>query len=381
MSMSGQSSGGVTVVEDGKYTVRAYESRDLDGVHALSELVWGSDRSVEWLAYRYETNPYRDGPPMVVAETDGHVVGARPFVPLPMRVGHTDVTAVYLGNLMVHPEHRRQGLFTRMTELATELYADTDSDFFFNFANERSAPGYRKLDFEAVATGPEKQFRVQNPGQVVRDRMRLPAGRYLGVAADAAMDSYLSLRRRGPTRAGYEVERLSGIPAELVAELYEADHPTALHTRREETFYRWLANGPYWEYETYVASSDGTPAAAVVVRRRSLRRDGDVWLVDAVPPNSGEHRAAFRAVLDSVLADHREARVTSVLGPVVHEQLFSEETLREYGFLSSTHPLLSRLVGRDDTMFFHSLGGHTEGVPTVGGVDLRNPENWALRVS
>jgi len=219
----------------------------------------GSDRSVEWLAYRYETNPYRDGPPMVVAETDGHVVGARPFVPLPMRVGHTDVTAVYLGNLMVHPEHRRQGLFTRMTELATELYADTDSDFFFNFANERSAPGYRKLDFEAVATGPEKQFRVQNPGQVVRDRMRLPAGRYLGVAADAAMDSYLSLRRRGPTRAGYEVERLSGIPAELVAELYEADHPTALHTRREETFYRWLANGPYWEYETYVASSDGTP--------------------------------------------------------------------------------------------------------------------------
>jgi hypothetical protein len=126
--------------------------------------VWGSDRSVEWLAYRYETNPYAEGPPMIVAESNGCVVGARPFVALPVRVGGEDVTAVYLGNAMVHPEHRHQDLFTRTTETAMAAYADVDGAFFFNFADEQCAPGYRQLDFGAVGTGPETRFRVQNPG-------------------------------------------------------------------------------------------------------------------------------------------------------------------------------------------------------------------------
>lgn len=378
--MSRRSSGQTTVGENDEYTVRPYDPTDAEGVHALSELVWGSERSIEWFAYRYETNPYTDGPPMIIAETDGHVVGARPFVPLPMRVGDADVTAVYLGNVMVHPEHRRQGLFTRMTEMALEAYAEADGAFFFNFANELSAPAYRTMDFEAVGTGPEKRFRIQNPGQVVRDRMRLPVGRYLGAVADGAMDGYLSLRRRSGTSTEWTVERQSGIPAELLADIYDGVDHTALHTRREETLYRWLANGPYWEYETYLASTDSTPSAAVVVRRRSIRRDGDAWIVDAVPPRSEAHRDAFRALLDSMLADHRNARVVSVLGPVVHERLFSEETLTEFGFLSSTQPGLSRFTGRDDTVFVYPLGDDVDSGLTVGGVDLEEPDNWDVQV-
>lgn len=378
--MSGRSSRQASVGDDGEYTVRPYDSADVEGVHALSELVWESDRSAEWFAYRYETNPYMDGPPMIVAETDGYVVGARPFVPLPMRVADTDFTGVYLGNVMVHPEHRRQGLFTEMTEMAVEEYADSDGAFFFNFANEMSAPVYRKLGAEEVGIGPEKQFRIQNPGRVVRDRMRLSVGRYLGSVADEVMDNYLSLRRQGGASTEWDVERQSGIPAELLADLYDAAPPTELHTRREETLYRWLANGPYWEYETYVASTDGMPSAALVVRRRSLRRDGDVWIADALPPAAGGRCDAFRALLDSMLSDHRDARVVSVLGPVVHERLLPEETLREFGFLSSTQPVLSRFAGRDDTVFVHPLGDESETDVTVGGVDLEEPDNWNVQV-
>lgn len=378
--MSGRTSRQASVGNDGEYTVRPYESADVEGVHALSELVWESDRSVEWFAYRYETNPYMDGPPMIIAETDGHIVGARPFVPLPMRAGDTELTAVYLGNVMVHPEHRRQGLFTEMTEMAIEQYADSDGAFFFNFSNEMSAPVYRKRGAEVVGVGPEKQFRIQNPGRVVRDRMRLPVGRYLGAVADEAMESYLSLRRRSGAPTEWAVERQSGMPAELLADLYEAAPPSGLHTRREETLYRWLANGPYWEYETYVASADGTPSAALVVRRRSLRRDGDVWIADAIPPADEDRRDAFRVLLDSMLADHQNARVVSVIGPVVHEQLLPDDTLAEFGFLSSTQPVLSRIAGRHDTMFVHPLGDDGETALTVGGGDLADPDNWNVQV-
>ncbi|WP_232701278.1 GNAT family N-acetyltransferase [Halobacterium wangiae] len=376
--MSGRSSSEAAVAEDETYTIREYDSSDREGVHALAELVWGGDRSPEWFAHRYEANPYTNGPPMIVAEADGDVVGARPFTPLPMRVGGRDLTVVYLGNLMVHPEHRRRGLFTRMTELATEAYTDTESALFFNFANEMSAPGYRKFDFQAVGTGPVKQYRVQRPAQVAQERTRLPVERTIGALADGAMDRYLSLRR-GPTSTEYDVERRSGIPANLLADLYEADHPTALHTRREETLYRWLANAPHREYETYVASKDGTPTAAAVLRDRSQRRDDDLCVADVVPPCSTARRDAIEAVLDSVVSDYRDARVVALLGPVVNEHLLPEETLAKFGFLSSTNPLLARFVAKGNTLFATPLDG-TKQLPTVGGVDLGDPENWAVRV-
>jgi len=47
--MSGGVSGRATAGVD-DYTVRPYDPSDAEGVCALAELVWGSDRSVEWLA-------------------------------------------------------------------------------------------------------------------------------------------------------------------------------------------------------------------------------------------------------------------------------------------------------------------------------------------
>lgn len=375
--MSGQTSSRGTVDEDGDYVIRPYEPSDAEGFLALSDLVWGDERSVEWLRHHYETNPYLDGPPMIVADAGGEVVGARPFVAVPMRAGGEDVTAIYLGNVMVHPEHRRQGLFTRMTELAVETFADRDARLFFNYANDKSAPGYRKLDFEAIGTGPEKQFRIQKPGAVLSDKLDLPAADHLGVVANEAMDNYLSLRQPSDASRGWTVERQSGIPAELLASLYDTPTP-ALHTRREEALYRWLSSDPYWEYETYVASRAGGPSAAVVVRHRP--QQDDVWITDAVAPSTVDREAAFGALLDSVLTDHTDARVVSVTGPVIYERLFPEETLSEFGFLSSTQPGLSRFAGREDTVFVHSLGDDADGSLTVGGVDLKNPENWAVEV-
>jgi len=378
--MTGHSSSRALTVEHGAYTIRPYDSGDADGVRALFEAVWGSDRSTEWVAYRYETNPYLDGPPMIVAERDGEVVGARPFVAVPVRAGDAAATAVYLGNVMVHPDHRRQGLFTRMTTLSTDAYADSAASFFFNFANEQSAPGYRDLGFAPVGTGPEKRLRIQRPGQLARDATRLPVGPRLAGLADDVVAAFRTRRGSSGTSSLWHVEREPGVQAALLARLYgDGDQPTALHTRREEAFYRWLGNGPYWQYETYVASTGGAPAAAVLVRRRTGRRDRDAWVVDAVPPCSRKHLDAYGALLDAVLADHSDARVISSVGPVVHERLLPEPTLREFGFHSSTRPVFAQTVGMENTLFVYGLGASTR-TPSLGGLDLRDPENWTVEV-
>jgi hypothetical protein len=105
-----------------------------------------------------------------------------------------------------------------------------------------------------------------------------------------------------------------------------------------------------------------------------------VWIVDAVAPRSGDRLDAFRALLDVLLADHADARVVSVVGPVAHERLLPDEILTAFGFLSSTQPGLSRLTGRDDTLFVHPLGDDADDGLTVGGVDLEEPDNWNVPV-
>jgi len=99
-----------------------------------------------------------------------------------------------------------------------------------------------------------------------------------------------------------------------------------------------------------------------------------------VAPSDVDRQDVFGALLDALLADYADARVVSVVGPVVHERLFPEETLSAFGFVSATRPGLSRFAGRDNTVFVNPLGGEPDDALTVGGVDLREPENWAIEV-
>lgn len=362
---------------DDGYVVRPYDPGDADDVLALFESVWGTDRSDDWLAWHCEASPYVDGPSMVVADTGDEVVGARPYVPFPMRASGVDYTAVLLHNAMVHPDHRRRGLFTRMTERTVAAQADGGAAFLFNFARETSAPGYRKMAFRPVGTGPYKHLRIQSPGRFVGDRLSGALGTVAGGVADVGMEGYLSLRGRlrSPRPWHLSVDRRPGIDTATLTACYERDPPERLHTRREAPLYEWMADDPHWEYETYVARGGDGPVAAVLVRTE--RGGGDeLRVVDAVPPGESE-TAALRMLLGAVVDEYRDAPSVAVTGPVVKQRLFPRSVLSTYGFVSTARPLLSRVTAGPDTMFVGSAG-ESFSLPGVG--DLRDPDAWEVRV-
>lgn len=63
---------------------------------------------------------------MVVAEKDGDMVGAEPLLPFRLRVGPRTLDGYQPVDWIVHPDHRRQGFFSRMTEFFLEQYDDAD---------------------------------------------------------------------------------------------------------------------------------------------------------------------------------------------------------------------------------------------------------------
>ncbi|WP_435346088.1 GNAT family N-acetyltransferase [Haloarchaeobius sp. HRN-SO-5] len=366
--------------EHDEYVVRPYESRDAEDVRRLYETVWGNEPDDDWLTYKFETSPYLDGTPMLVAETDGDVVGARPAVPVPMRAGLCDLTAVYLVSLMVHPDHRRRGLFTRMMARGLERYAEAGASVCFNFGNESSAPGYRQLGFETLGTGPHHHVRVQRPGPFVEARVPSPVGRLAAPVANAATRAYRRARRPGrPGASRWTVERRTGVAADQLARLYDPRSTRTVHTRREPTFYRWLDANPNWEYVTYRATDCGETRAALLVKRRPGEERADPTIVDAVPRVSAATRPAFEALLREVLVDHRDAATVSVKGLYQHERLFPDDLLSRFGFHSTRHPVLSRVTADEYTVFVRPLDGAGERIVHETGVDLLNSSDWRVR--
>lgn len=360
------------------YEIRPYRPADREDVLSLFQTVWGTDRSEDWLVATYENNPYLEGPPMLVADAGGEVVAARPFEPFPMRAGSNEFVAIYLNNAMVHPDHRRRGIYTRLINRTLELSEAWDVAFLFNFANELSAPGNREAGFREVGQAPTKYLRLQKPGRFIRDRLDLPFSPVVESGANAAMGGYLFLRsgRTGDPQ-NLRVERHAGIPAEMVVRLYEDDPPRTLHARRAEPLYRWMENDPYWTYDTYVASVDGSPAVAMVVRDRPAASETNPSIVDVVPPSSPTRREVVPPLLKAVLGQYRDASAISINGPIVEERLVPPAVLSRFGFVSSEHPLLSRFTAPTDTALIYVFED-ASGFPAH--LDLLNPENWNVRV-
>lgn len=339
---------------DDEYVVRPFEPDDEEAFRSLFEAVLGGRASAEWFDWKYRANPYADHVPVLLAEADGEVVGARAFFALELRADGRAFSALQPCDTMVRRDHRRRGLFTRMTEAAIDRYAD-EADYFFNFPNHLSLPGNLDLGWEVVAER-ATYYRVQDPSTWVADAFSADSdeglvgtaespGRLAEAVASAGRlvgrlgaTAYLSVRDRlAPEETGVGCRWHDGVPAGLLGSLADAGAPRRIHVARDERFYDWRFENPRWNYETVVARDD-SPTAALVVGRRT-RRDGTTvaQLADVVPLAGGVDRErALSALLSAVVRRHADADLLLAPGDPLPTSLLSA-----YGFHSDLRPPLS----------------------------------------
>ncbi|MFP4475774.1 MAG: GNAT family N-acetyltransferase [Desulfatibacillaceae bacterium] len=132
----------------GKWKARPYRAEDVDSIIRLRFSVFGNIDPVRTMPaawkWWYLDNPGGHGE-IWVAESDGQVVGHYAAIPTRMWVdGKPDLYA-YSCDTMVHPSHRRQGVFTG---LAKKCYARLEEDrgikWIWGFPNEKSMPGFTR---------------------------------------------------------------------------------------------------------------------------------------------------------------------------------------------------------------------------------------------
>ena len=354
------------------YQIRQYRPGDRDGVLALDSLVWDRDRGSDWLDWKYRQNPYVDHTPLFVVRNDGEVVGARPFMAFEMRTNGGTVLALQPSDTMVHPEHRRRGVFTRMTEHAIEYYQGTNADFFFNFPNEASLPGYEKLGWRQI-DDKRTYYRVQHPESLAPEYVNSDVARVLGVLFGPLLRNYYD--RRGASSdpdSDVYVEVTPGLAVDELVELYERRPPDAIHAHRTRRFYEWRFDSPVWSRSTYVAREDGDQVAALIVRtRRTSDAVTITQIVDIVPMTGGQAwETALSHLFDAVLDDHRSSDLIAITGTVVPAEL-----LKTYGFRPDDRLPLSSFSGHRCTLVSRPVDGVSW---TLDDRTLDDAGNWTL---
>lgn len=367
-----------------EYAIRDYRPTDREAYLDLFATVFDGAPDSEWFAWKYERNPYVEDVPIVVAESGGEIVGARSFFALEMETGARRVPALQPCDTMVHPEHRRRGLFTRMTEAAIDGYRGTDVPFFFNYPNANSLPGNLKLGWRVVGSAPTA-YRIQRPGRYVEGRLPAVVDRLVGATANGGATAYHWVRRQvartDEVPSDVTIERRSTVPAEKLASIDDHRYDGTFRPARTKTFYEWRFENPEWDYEAYLARRDGDYVAGFVVGSRRTERGTTVQFTD-VTPQSGADPSVIARLADRVLADR--ATATTV---VCATERLPPEVRAAFGFHSDDAFPLSRM-SRPATLVVRPVGPQDrkggdlrEEDWTVDGARLDDPTSWSMSLS
>jgi GNAT superfamily N-acetyltransferase len=166
------------------YEVVTYEPEFRKQVLELQRHLWSPSVDVNsaYLKWKYEENPYLDTPLIYVSLWKGEVVGMRGFYGAKWEAGEPRQTSIVLcaGDLVVAPEHRNQGLFAGMMEVALKDLAARGYVYAFNLSAAtitkvqslmtgwRTAGLLRPMSFNAdqkIASGDKDSFffRLDDP--------------------------------------------------------------------------------------------------------------------------------------------------------------------------------------------------------------------------
>ncbi|MHC3439801.1 GNAT family N-acetyltransferase [Natrialbaceae archaeon A-gly3] len=350
----------------GEYNIRFYRQEDRDQYLDLHSKIFGnSNCSYGWFEWKYTKNPYFSHTPIIIAENNGEIVGARSFFGLKMYVNDESYYALQPCDTMVDPEHRRKGLFTSMTNKAIKYYSDTKVKFFFNFPNSKSLPGNIKLGWRRIDNFPTA-YRIGSLKNMVEQKSD---SRNLTVVANITshlLKLIYGVLDRFQDISSEAITTSSTTPVSLLSDMYEENKPYGIHAIRDETFYGWRFENPSWDYTTYSFESDGEQYAMIVgTGERSNTKITKI--IDFLPHDWNNNGNILETILCKIISDHPDTDLFS--SPV---KTLPVSSFYRSGFLRDDILPLS-VVSNVRTPVVRSFNSYS-----INGIELTKLDNWSM---
>jgi len=358
-----------------EYRIRRYRPDDREAFYSLYESVFGHNATDDWFEWRFVETPAVEEIPIFVAESGGELVGARPFFAFEIETGRRRLLGVQTCDTMVDPDHRRKGLFTRMTERAYDEYGAREEPVVqFSVPNQYSRPGYLKLGCAVV--GPfALSHRIHHPESMVDDnRLARLAG-----AGRPILQLYNTARQRLAAPTGGDdisVRCHDHVPSETFERLYETAVPNRIHAVRNRAFYEWRFDNPRWTYRAYTAHRGGEPVAGIVTGIKTANGETRMQLTDVVPLIGGQYRrSVLAALLRRILSEAEFVDLVSARPGAIPAEL-----LAAFGFYPDDRFPLS-LATTTTLLITKLIDGCDDDRWIVDGHDLQDLTSWQLALA
>ena len=120
---------------------------DIPAIIALLKSSLGessSPKSIFYWNWKHNKNPFGNSP-VLVADTNGMLVGVRAMMKWQWQKGDKIFTALRAVDTATHPDFKGKGIFSKLTLQMIEESTSNNVDFIFNTPNIQSKPGYLKM--------------------------------------------------------------------------------------------------------------------------------------------------------------------------------------------------------------------------------------------
>jgi GNAT superfamily N-acetyltransferase len=374
-------------VAHGRYQIARYTPELERHLVRLLTHLWTGEPALNsaYFRWKYAENPYFADPLVHLALCDGQVVGMRGMCGARWQVGAPPGTfaAPYADDLVVAPEHRNQGLFTRIMRAALDELAGRGLDYVVNLSAGRvTSLGSLSMGWKSAGGVGPVGLRSQRVG--VRQRVSAVLDRTQFLRRIASAPSlFVHAERRGPfarlDRTAARVRRYDGgavslskdarpeAMADLVARL-----PLDGRFRhvRDATYLAWRFRNPLREYRFLYTGDDRLDGYLVLQCQRGAHGRARVNVVD--------WEATDASIRDTLL----DAALTGAFAELVtwtaSLDADTRDLLRRRGFTPIDEADAARGVPgvlirpvRDDAL-------RTDW--TIGGRRLLDLANWDLRM-
>ena len=238
-----------------KYEIVKYRPEFKSQVLELQTYLWSPDLDVNtaYLEWKYEQNPYLSAPLIYVALCAGKVVGMRGMYGAKWQIGNSGQTFLCpcAGDLVIFPDHRNQGLFTKIMRTALDDLAGMNYNYVFNLS---SSPVTRlsslTTGWRSVGRFPTLLWRAGH--RVIPHRLQRNATRRPVFSSPQKQDPFYFLDQNAAKREHKISPRISVEQTprpEAMAELTERTvNDERIRHVRDQKYFAWRFNNPLSRY-------------------------------------------------------------------------------------------------------------------------------------
>ncbi len=153
------------------FKIRESVADDDDKIISLVKLCLGdkSIRSVNFWNWKHTKNPYGKSYILLAFDED-KLIGLRTFMKWEWQINNKTYKCVRAVDAATHPDYRRKGLFSLLTESVLDIMKKEGVDFVFNTPNSKSLAGNLKMGWKEL--GKSNLFvKIGNPFEILYNRI------------------------------------------------------------------------------------------------------------------------------------------------------------------------------------------------------------------